>query len=177
MLPPVPAEPASGSLLPPKPCAPPLACPALPPLPAAACPALPFSLATHNGAFGEQTQPSRPRAVQSESLVHCFESFFSRSEQLEADSRPNEVNQAAATPRRRALKSSWRECMRTERAAYAEPATSQSRDSRHLHAVDLIILVEPTFSLNLVGQRAPSRALCAWRGGLVVASREQAFFE
>jgi ATPase subunit of ABC transporter with duplicated ATPase domains len=42
-------------------------------------------------------------------------------------------------------------------------------------AVELLILDEPTFSLDLVGQRALTRALLAWSGGLLVASHDRAF--
>ena len=42
-------------------------------------------------------------------------------------------------------------------------------------AVELLVLDEPTFSLDLVGQRALTRALRAWPGGLVVASHDRAF--
>jgi ATPase subunit of ABC transporter with duplicated ATPase domains len=36
-------------------------------------------------------------------------------------------------------------------------------------------LDEPTFSLDLLGQRALTQALRAWPGGLVVASHDQEF--
>jgi len=42
-------------------------------------------------------------------------------------------------------------------------------------AVELLILDEPTFSLDLVGLRALTRALQRWPGGLVVASHDRAF--
>ena len=42
-------------------------------------------------------------------------------------------------------------------------------------AVELLILDEPTFSLDLLGQRALTQALRAWPGGLVVASHDQEF--
>ena len=42
-------------------------------------------------------------------------------------------------------------------------------------AVELLILDEPTFSLDLLGQRALTRALRAWPGGLVVASHDREF--
>jgi ATPase subunit of ABC transporter with duplicated ATPase domains len=42
-------------------------------------------------------------------------------------------------------------------------------------AVELLVLDEPTFSLDLVGQRALIRALRAWPGGLIVASHDRAF--
>jgi ATPase subunit of ABC transporter with duplicated ATPase domains len=41
--------------------------------------------------------------------------------------------------------------------------------------VELLILDEPTFSLDLLGQRALMRALRAWPGGLVVASHDREF--
>ncbi len=44
-------------------------------------------------------------------------------------------------------------------------------------AVELLILDEPTFSLDLVGLRALTQALRAWRGGLVVASHDQSFLD
>lgn len=44
-------------------------------------------------------------------------------------------------------------------------------------AVELLILDEPTFSLDLVGLRAMTRALQRWPGGLVVASHDHAFLE
>ncbi len=39
----------------------------------------------------------------------------------------------------------------------------------------VLVLDEPTYSLDLVGQRAMTAALKAWPGGLVVASHDQAF--
>jgi ATPase subunit of ABC transporter with duplicated ATPase domains len=42
-------------------------------------------------------------------------------------------------------------------------------------AVEVLVLDEPTFSLDLVGQRALTRALLAWSGGLLVASHDRAF--
>jgi ATPase subunit of ABC transporter with duplicated ATPase domains len=42
-------------------------------------------------------------------------------------------------------------------------------------AIELLVLDEPTFGLDLVGQRALVRALRAWPGGLVVASHDRAF--
>jgi ATPase subunit of ABC transporter with duplicated ATPase domains len=42
-------------------------------------------------------------------------------------------------------------------------------------AVELLVLDEPTFSLDLIGQRALTRALLAWPGGLLVASHDRAF--
>jgi ATPase subunit of ABC transporter with duplicated ATPase domains len=42
-------------------------------------------------------------------------------------------------------------------------------------AVELLILDEPTFSLDLLGQRALAQALRAWPGGLVVASHDREF--
>lgn len=41
----------------------------------------------------------------------------------------------------------------------------------------LLVLDEPTFSLDLVGQRALTRALQLWSGGLVVASHDRDFIE
>jgi ATPase subunit of ABC transporter with duplicated ATPase domains len=46
---------------------------------------------------------------------------------------------------------------------------------RQRPAVELLVLDEPTYSLDLVGQRAMTRALRAWPGGLVVASHDRAF--
>lgn len=42
-------------------------------------------------------------------------------------------------------------------------------------AVELLILDEPTFSLDLLGQRALTQALRAWPGALVVASHDREF--
>lgn len=42
-------------------------------------------------------------------------------------------------------------------------------------AVELLVLDEPTFSLDLLGQRALTNALRAWHGGLLVASHDRAF--
>ena len=42
-------------------------------------------------------------------------------------------------------------------------------------AVELLILDEPTFGLDLLGQRALTQALRAWPGGLVVASHDREF--
>ena len=42
-------------------------------------------------------------------------------------------------------------------------------------AVELLVLDEPTFSLDLVGQRALASALLAWPGGLLVASHDRSF--
>lgn len=42
-------------------------------------------------------------------------------------------------------------------------------------AVELLVLDEPTFSLDLVGQHALIRALRGWPGGLIVASHDRAF--
>jgi ATPase subunit of ABC transporter with duplicated ATPase domains len=42
-------------------------------------------------------------------------------------------------------------------------------------AVELLVLDEPTFSLDLVGQRAMTDALRAWPGGLIVASHDRDF--
>jgi ATPase subunit of ABC transporter with duplicated ATPase domains len=41
--------------------------------------------------------------------------------------------------------------------------------------IELLVLDEPTFSLDLLGQRAMTEALRAWPGGLVVASHDSAF--
>ncbi len=46
---------------------------------------------------------------------------------------------------------------------------------RRSPVVELLILDEPTYSLDLVGQRAMTNALRAWPGGLVVASHDRAF--
>jgi ATPase subunit of ABC transporter with duplicated ATPase domains len=40
---------------------------------------------------------------------------------------------------------------------------------------DVLVLDEPTYSLDLVGQRAIAAALASYRGGLVVASHDRAF--
>jgi ATPase subunit of ABC transporter with duplicated ATPase domains len=42
-------------------------------------------------------------------------------------------------------------------------------------ALELLLLDEPTFSLDLLGQRALVEALRAWPGGLLVASHDRAF--
>jgi len=42
-------------------------------------------------------------------------------------------------------------------------------------AVELLVLDEPTFSLDLLGQRALTQALRAWPGGLVLASHDREF--
>lgn len=42
-------------------------------------------------------------------------------------------------------------------------------------SVELLVLDEPTFSLDLVGLRALTQALRAWPGGLVVASHDREF--
>jgi ATPase subunit of ABC transporter with duplicated ATPase domains len=44
-------------------------------------------------------------------------------------------------------------------------------------SVEVLVLDEPTFSLDLVGLRALTVALQHWRGGLVVASHDRAFLE
>jgi ATPase subunit of ABC transporter with duplicated ATPase domains len=44
-------------------------------------------------------------------------------------------------------------------------------------SVELLVLDEPTFSLDLVGLRALTRALQLWPGGLVVASHDREFLE
>jgi ATPase subunit of ABC transporter with duplicated ATPase domains len=41
--------------------------------------------------------------------------------------------------------------------------------------VEVLVLDEPTYSLDLVGQRALTEALRAWPGGLVIASHDRAF--
>jgi ATPase subunit of ABC transporter with duplicated ATPase domains len=41
--------------------------------------------------------------------------------------------------------------------------------------VEVLVLDEPTYSLDLTGQRAMTEALRAWPGGLVVASHDRAF--
>lgn len=43
--------------------------------------------------------------------------------------------------------------------------------------VELLVLDEPTYSLDLVGLRAITRALTSWRGGLVVASHDRKFLD
>ena len=43
--------------------------------------------------------------------------------------------------------------------------------------VEMLVLDEPTCSLDLVGQRALTRALKAWPGGLVVASHDRDFLQ
>ena len=42
-------------------------------------------------------------------------------------------------------------------------------------AVELLVLDEPTYSLDLIGQRALTKALRAWPGGLVVISHNRSF--
>ena len=44
-------------------------------------------------------------------------------------------------------------------------------------AVEVLILDEPTFSLDLIGRKALTKALEVWPGGLVVASHDHAFLE
>jgi ATPase subunit of ABC transporter with duplicated ATPase domains len=44
---------------------------------------------------------------------------------------------------------------------------------RRTPTVELLILDEPTYSLDLVGQRAMADALRAWPGGLVIASHDR----
>jgi ATPase subunit of ABC transporter with duplicated ATPase domains len=44
-------------------------------------------------------------------------------------------------------------------------------------AVEVLVLDEPTFSLDLVGLRTLTRALQLWPGGLVVASHDRAFLD
>lgn len=46
---------------------------------------------------------------------------------------------------------------------------------RRAPPVEVLVLDEPTYSLDLVGQRAMTEALRAWPGGLVVASHDRAF--
>ena len=46
---------------------------------------------------------------------------------------------------------------------------------RRAPPVEVLVLDEPTYSLDLVGQRAVTAALRAWPGGLVVASHDRAF--
>ena len=46
---------------------------------------------------------------------------------------------------------------------------------RRTPPVEVLVLDEPTYSLDLVGQRAMTDALRAWPGGLVVASHDRAF--
>ncbi len=41
--------------------------------------------------------------------------------------------------------------------------------------LEVLVLDEPTFGLDLVGQRALTRALKAWPGGLVLASHDREF--
>jgi len=48
---------------------------------------------------------------------------------------------------------------------------------RRVPAVELLVLDEPTYSLDLIGQRAMTSALRAWPGGLVVASHDRAFLD
>jgi ATPase subunit of ABC transporter with duplicated ATPase domains len=42
-------------------------------------------------------------------------------------------------------------------------------------SVELLVLDEPTYSLDLVGQRAMTDALRVWPGGLIVASHDRDF--
>lgn len=44
-----------------------------------------------------------------------------------------------------------------------------------LPALEVLVLDEPTFSLDLIGQRALANALSVWPGGLVVASHDPTF--
>ena len=46
---------------------------------------------------------------------------------------------------------------------------------RRTPPVEVLLLDEPTYSLDLVGQRAMTAALRAWPGGLVVASHDRSF--
>ncbi|MDQ2642621.1 MAG: ATP-binding cassette domain-containing protein [Myxococcota bacterium] len=43
------------------------------------------------------------------------------------------------------------------------------------NALELLVLDEPTFSLDLVGLRALRAALCKWPGGLLIASHDREF--
>jgi ATPase subunit of ABC transporter with duplicated ATPase domains len=47
--------------------------------------------------------------------------------------------------------------------------------SHRVPAVEALVLDEPTYSLDLVGQRAVTRVLREWPGGLVVASHDRGF--
>lgn len=44
-----------------------------------------------------------------------------------------------------------------------------------LSGAEVLVLDEPTYSLDLVGQRAMTEALRAWSGALIVASHDRAF--
>jgi len=46
---------------------------------------------------------------------------------------------------------------------------------RRAPPVEVLVLDEPTYSLDLLGRRAMIAALLAWPGGLVVASHDRAF--
>ncbi len=48
---------------------------------------------------------------------------------------------------------------------------------QRLPAVELLILDEPTYSLDLVGQRSLTNALKVWPGGLIIASHSMNFLE
>jgi ATPase subunit of ABC transporter with duplicated ATPase domains len=48
---------------------------------------------------------------------------------------------------------------------------------RRAPPLELLVLDEPTYSLDAVGRHAMTRALRAWRGSLVVASHDRAFLE
>jgi ATPase subunit of ABC transporter with duplicated ATPase domains len=48
---------------------------------------------------------------------------------------------------------------------------------RRAPPVEVLVLDEPTYSLDLVGHRAMTSALRAWPGGLVVASHDRAFLD
>lgn len=48
---------------------------------------------------------------------------------------------------------------------------------RRSPSLELLVLDEPTYSLDLVGQRAVTEALAAWPGGLLVASHDRAFLD
>jgi ATPase subunit of ABC transporter with duplicated ATPase domains len=47
--------------------------------------------------------------------------------------------------------------------------------SHRTPAIDALVLDEPTYSLDLVGQRAVTRLLREWPGGLIVASHDREF--
>ena len=44
-------------------------------------------------------------------------------------------------------------------------------------APELLVLDEPTYSLDLLGQKALGEALASWPGGLLVASHNREFLE
>ncbi len=43
--------------------------------------------------------------------------------------------------------------------------------------VELLVLDEPTYSLDLAGRHSLTRALASWPGGLVIASHDQRFLQ